>query len=83
MLQLFYLIDSVWAIGTDKTMNQQKIIELETGWEFMQSGVTKLKRILEGLPESQFSSEEYMMLYTYTLQYLQFTYTHNFFLLII
>ncbi|GFZ04612.1 cullin 1 [Actinidia rufa] len=45
-------------------MNQQKIIELETGWEFMQIGVTKLKRILEGLPESQFSSEEYMMLYT-------------------
>ncbi|PSS06239.1 Cullin-1 like [Actinidia chinensis var. chinensis] len=45
-------------------MNQQKIIELETGWEFMQIGVTKLKRILEGLPESQFSSEEHMMLYT-------------------
>ncbi|XP_057461540.1 cullin-1-like [Actinidia eriantha] len=45
-------------------MNQQKIIELETGWEFMQIGITKLKRILEGLSESQFSSEEYMMLYT-------------------
>lgn len=30
----------------------------------MQKGITKLKRILEGLPESPFSSEEYMMLYT-------------------
>uniref|UniRef100_A0A5B7BPQ6 Cullin-1 n=1 Tax=Davidia involucrata TaxID=16924 RepID=A0A5B7BPQ6_DAVIN len=46
-------------------MNQQKIIELEEGWEFMQKGITKLKKILEGLPpELQFSSEEYMMLYT-------------------
>ncbi|KAG5567691.1 hypothetical protein RHGRI_003033 [Rhododendron griersonianum] len=46
------------------TMNQRKIIELEEGWDFMQNGITKLKRILEGLPEPQFSSEEYMMLYT-------------------
>uniref|UniRef100_A0A5B6Z327 Cullin-1 n=1 Tax=Davidia involucrata TaxID=16924 RepID=A0A5B6Z327_DAVIN len=46
-------------------MNQQKIIELEEGWEFMQKGITKLKKVLEGLPpELQFSSEEYMMLYT-------------------
>ncbi|KAI7990809.1 Cullin-1 [Camellia lanceoleosa] len=45
-------------------MNQHKTIELEEGWDFMQRGITKLKRILEGLPESQFSSEEYMMLYT-------------------
>lgn len=46
------------------TMNQMKTIELEEGWEFMQKGITKLKKILEGHPES-FSSEEYMMLYTY------------------
>ncbi|KAL6968463.1 Cullin-1 [Sarracenia purpurea var. burkii] len=46
------------------TVNQQKIIELEEGWDFMQKGITKLKRILEGSPESQFNSEEYMMLYT-------------------
>ncbi|KAK9086507.1 hypothetical protein Syun_028901 [Stephania yunnanensis] len=39
-------------------------IGLEQGLEFMQKGVTKLKRILEGLPEPQFSSEDYMMLYT-------------------
>ncbi|GMQ00020.1 hypothetical protein CsSME_00047270 [Camellia sinensis var. sinensis] len=44
-------------------MNQHKTIELEEGWDFMQRGITKLKRILEGLPE-WFSSEEYMMLYT-------------------
>ncbi|XXG84189.1 hypothetical protein AAC387_Pa10g1758 [Persea americana] len=46
------------------TMNERKTIELEQGWEFMQKGITKLKNILEGLPEPQFSSEDYMMLYT-------------------
>ncbi|GFY98735.1 cullin 1 [Actinidia rufa] len=46
------------------TMNQRKTIELEEGWDFMEKGITKLKRILEGLQEVQFSSEEYMMLYT-------------------
>lgn len=46
-------------------MNDRKTIDLEQGWEFMQKGITKLKNILEGLPEAQFSSEEYMMLYTY------------------
>ncbi|VAH14501.1 unnamed protein product [Triticum turgidum subsp. durum] len=30
----------------------------------MQKGITKLKNILEGKPEPQFSSEDYMMLYT-------------------
>ncbi|KAM1101801.1 hypothetical protein ACFX11_008199 [Malus domestica] len=43
---------------------ERKVIELDQGWDYMQKGITKLKRILEGLPESQFSSEEYMMLYT-------------------
>lgn len=56
-----------WVIGANMTMNQRKIIELEEGWVFMQKGITKLKRILEGQPEPQFSSEEYMMLYTYPL----------------
>lgn len=46
-------------------MHERKTIDLEQGWEFMQKGITKLKNILEGLPESQFSSEDYMMLYTY------------------
>jgi cullin 1 len=44
---------------------ERKIIELDQGWEYMEKGITKLKRILEGLPEPPFSSEEYMMLYTY------------------
>ncbi|KAG6428145.1 hypothetical protein SASPL_112394 [Salvia splendens] len=47
------------------TMNQRNTIDLEQGWDFMQKGITKLKNILEGLPEPQFSSEDYMMLYTY------------------
>ncbi|GAY40883.1 hypothetical protein CUMW_055270 [Citrus unshiu] len=42
----------------------RKTIDLDQGWDYMQKGITKLKRILEGLPESPFSSEEYMMLYT-------------------
>lgn len=46
------------------TTNQMKTVQLEEGWAFMQGGITKLKNILEGLPEPQFSSEEYMMLYT-------------------
>ncbi|KAM3357884.1 cullin-1 [Capsicum galapagoense] len=45
-------------------MNQRSTINLEHGWDFMQRGITKLKNILEGLPEPQFSSEDYMMLYT-------------------
>jgi len=45
-------------------MSERKIIELEAGWEFMQKGITKLKNILEGNPEQQINSEEYMMLYT-------------------
>ncbi|KAJ7542027.1 hypothetical protein O6H91_10G086500 [Diphasiastrum complanatum] len=46
------------------TMNDRKVIELEQGWTFMQKGITKLINLLEGLPEQQFNSEEYMMLYT-------------------
>ncbi|CAK8544281.1 unnamed protein product [Lathyrus sativus] len=45
-------------------MSERKTIDLDQGWTYMQKGITKLKSILEGLPESQFSSEEYMMLYT-------------------
>ena len=48
------------------TMNSERtVIELEAGWAFMQKGITKLKNLLEGFPEQQFSSEEYMLLYTY------------------
>ncbi|XP_038877979.1 cullin-1-like [Benincasa hispida] len=45
-------------------MGERESIDLEQGWDFMQKGITKLKNILEGLPEPQFSSEDYMMLYT-------------------
>lgn len=45
-------------------MADRKTIDLEQGWEFMQKGIKKLINILEGVPEQQFSSEEYMMLYT-------------------
>ncbi|XP_048135645.1 cullin-1-like [Rhodamnia argentea] len=45
-------------------MKSRKMIDLEQGWEFMRKGITKLKNRLEGLPETPFSSEEYMMLYT-------------------
>lgn len=43
---------------------ERKTIDLEQGWDYMQTGITKLKRILEGLPEPAFDSEQYMMLYT-------------------
>ncbi|KAL4570334.1 hypothetical protein LXL04_025986 [Taraxacum kok-saghyz] len=45
-------------------MNDRKTIDLEQGWDFMQKGITKLKNILDGPTEQQFSSEDYMMLYT-------------------
>jgi hypothetical protein len=46
---------------------ERRTIDLEEGWAFMQKGITKLKNILEGKPEPQFSSEDYMMLYTFVL----------------
>ncbi|KAK4265731.1 hypothetical protein QN277_026748 [Acacia crassicarpa] len=46
------------------SMSERKTIDLEQGWDFMQKGIMKLKNILEGQPEQQFSSEDYMMLYT-------------------
>nr|XP_027189145.1 cullin-1-like [Cicer arietinum] len=45
-------------------MSERKTIDLDQGWDFMLKGIMKLKNILEGLPEPQFSSEDYMMLYT-------------------
>eukprot|EP00257_Ricinus_communis_P016852 XP_015575146.1 cullin-1 [Ricinus communis] len=42
---------------------ERRTIDLDQGWDFMLGGINKLKRILEG-GEEQFSSEEYMMLYT-------------------
>ncbi|MFS7922632.1 putative cullin [Helianthus anomalus] len=44
-------------------MSERGPMNLEQGWGLMQRGITKLKNILEDLPESPFSSEEYMMFY--------------------
>lgn len=51
-------------MGVVTMINERRVIELEQGWNFMQKGITKLKNLLEGVPEQQFSSEEYMLLYT-------------------
>lgn len=42
----------------------KKPIELGDGWAFMQSGIDKLVKILEGEQEDQFNAEQYMNLYT-------------------
>lgn len=59
------------------TVSQMKTIDLEEGWNFMQTGITKLRDILEGQAETQFSSEEYMMLYTYPFSLFQGIVTFN------
>lgn len=46
-------------------MGERVVIQLEDGMKFMLEGVGKLQRILEGLPEEAFTSENYIMLYTY------------------
>lgn len=43
---------------------ESKVIEFNEGWEYLQKGITKLKKILDGTPDAQFNSEEYMMIYT-------------------
>ena len=57
-------------------MIERKTIDLEQGWDFMQKGITKLKNILEGFPEPQFSSEDYMMLYTYPFKFSGYIYMY-------
>ncbi|KAI9114468.1 hypothetical protein K1719_014696 [Acacia pycnantha] len=43
----------------------KEVIELAKGWKQLQEGITKLKNILEGLPnEEPFTSEEYSKQYT-------------------
>lgn len=56
--------------------------DLDQGWENMQRGITKLKRILEGLPEPPFSSEESMLLYTYPLYWIQLLLLKQLFLVV-
>ncbi|GAB4841132.1 hypothetical protein Ancab_021876 [Ancistrocladus abbreviatus] len=50
-------------------MDIHKPIEWEQGWGYVEKGIAKLKRILEGLPEPRFTPEEYIMLYT-TIYYM-------------
>ncbi|KAB1214022.1 Cullin-1 [Morella rubra] len=52
--------------NSSKMMSERKFIDLEEGWEIIQKGITKLKNILDQglMPQRQYSSEEYMMLYT-------------------
>ncbi|GIL64270.1 hypothetical protein Vafri_18269 [Volvox africanus] len=45
-------------------MTDRKPIELAEGWSFMEKGIQKLIRLLEGEPEDQFNAEQYMHLYT-------------------
>ncbi|OMO92341.1 hypothetical protein COLO4_17650 [Corchorus olitorius] len=42
----------------------RKTISFEQGWKYMEKGITKLKRIMEGRPEPPFTTEECMSLYT-------------------
>lgn len=63
----FFIWQIVWVIGVNMTMNQRKFFEFEEGRDFIQNGFTKLKRIIEGLPEPEFSPGEYLELYTYPL----------------
>lgn len=44
------------------------IIELEEGWSYMMTGVSKIALILEGNDES-FEAEQYMNLYRYVVLY--------------
>ncbi|KAL8143092.1 hypothetical protein V2J09_016124 [Rumex salicifolius] len=49
---------------TTMTDGGKVTIELEVGWQYMEQGIIKLKKILEEIPEPPFNSEDYIMLYT-------------------
>lgn len=42
-------------------MSQREIIELETGWEILQKGITKVKDSLQEIPEEEFNSKGYQV----------------------
>ncbi|XP_074338338.1 cullin-1-like isoform X2 [Apium graveolens] len=44
-------------------MYEHNTIDFGSGWEVIQKGISKFKKILEGQNETQFSSEDYMELY--------------------
>jgi hypothetical protein len=66
---LIWMLYSLNICDISAATMDRTTIDLEQGWAYMQNGITKLKRILEGSSEA-FSSEEYMMLYTYPFQLL-------------
>ncbi|XP_050143416.1 cullin-1-like isoform X1 [Malus sylvestris] len=41
-----------------------QVIEWDQGWDHVQQGIAKMNRIIQGSSEPQFTSEEYMSLYT-------------------
>lgn len=45
-------------------MASKKKLSFDESWALMEQGIAKLKKILKGLPEPPFASEEYMTLYT-------------------
>ncbi|XP_074356640.1 cullin-1-like [Apium graveolens] len=45
-------------------MNEKKTIDFDSGWEIIQKGITKFKKILEDQTQPQFNSEDYMELYS-------------------
>lgn len=47
-------------------MTSHPIVKLNEGMAILMKGVRKLERILEGLEQQQFTSEEYINTYTYT-----------------
>ncbi|CAB4279479.1 unnamed protein product [Prunus armeniaca] len=55
-----------------------QFIEWDQGWDYIQKGITKLKRIVQGLPEPQFNSEEYMRLYTTIYNMCSQKHPHNY-----
>ena len=56
-----------------KTRETKVTSEFEHGWNDMLKGIKKLKKILDGLPEPQFSPEDHINLYTYPSSNLLFS----------
>jgi cullin 1 len=59
-------------------MEHRRINDFDEGWKRIEIGITKLIRNVEGLPDTQFSSDEYMMLYTYPFILLDWIHSYNF-----
>lgn len=53
----------MYSGGPMAKLNQKPIL-FDEGWEVIEEGITKMKRILEGFPEPPFTSEKHIMIYT-------------------